>query len=201
MNLLNIDEWTWDADLLDATAPDLAKRLPAVVDGNSTAGTVADYFVQKFGFSAGTPITVFTGDNPSSLVGMGASRPGRLVISLGTSDTFFAAMPSVQADPNGCGHVFGNPTGGSMSLQCFVNGSLAREGVKDHFGYDWAQFTEALESTPRVTTAMSCCRSTAPRSAPAWTPPRPSCGAMPPSSAGSSQPPPFAPAWKVNLST
>ena len=148
MNLLNINEWSWDAELLEATAPDLAKRLPAVVDGGSTAGTLAAYFAQKFGFTAGTPITVFTGDNPSSLVGMGASRPGRLVISLGTSDTFFAAMPTVLADPNGCGHVFGNPTGGSMSLQCFVNGSLAREGVKDHFGYDWAQFTEALESTP-----------------------------------------------------
>lgn len=147
MNLLNVKEWSWDADLLDATAPDLEQRLPAVVGGGSTAGTVADYFVQKFGFSTGTPITVFTGDNPSSLVGMGASRQGRLVISLGTSDTFFAALPAELADPKGCGHVFGNPTGGSMSLQCFVNGSLAREGVKDHFGYDWAQFTEALEST------------------------------------------------------
>ena len=37
--------------------------------------------------------------------------------------------------------------GGSMSLQCFVNGSLAREAVKDRFGYDWGQFTEALENT------------------------------------------------------
>ncbi|NBB78357.1 MAG: carbohydrate kinase, partial [Verrucomicrobia bacterium] len=148
MNLLNINDWAWDADLLEATAPDLAGRLPTVVDGGSTAGTLADYFVQKFGFAAGTPVTVFTGDNPSSLVGMGASRPGRVVISLGTSDTFFAAMPSVQADPEGYGHVFGNPAEGSMSLQCFVNGSLAREGVKDHFGYDWAHFTEALESTP-----------------------------------------------------
>ena len=35
-----------------------------------------------------------------------------------------------------------------MSLQCFVNGSLAREEVKDKFGYDWGQFTTALSSTP-----------------------------------------------------
>jgi xylulokinase len=79
---------------------------------------------------------------------MGASKPGKLVISLGTSDTFFAAMPSVVTDPHGCGHVFGNPTGGSMSLQCFVNGSLAREEVKDKFGYDWDQFTAAFKKTP-----------------------------------------------------
>jgi xylulokinase len=57
-------------------------------------------------------------------------------------------MPGVVADPQGCGHVFGNPAGGSMSLQCFVNGSLAREEVKDKFGYDWGQFTAALSNTP-----------------------------------------------------
>ena len=79
---------------------------------------------------------------------MGASKPGKLVISLGTSDTFFAAMPEVVADPQGCGHVFGNPATGSMSLQCFVNGSLAREAVRDKFGYDWDQFTTAIEQTP-----------------------------------------------------
>jgi xylulokinase len=148
MNLLNIQTWSWDEELLAATAPGLGSKLPTVQPGQTTAGQIAPYFVEKFGFNPGTPITVFTGDNPSSLVGMGASRPGKLVISLGTSDTFFAAMPEVVADPNGYGHVFGNPNGGSMSLQCFVNGSLAREAVKDKFNYDWDQFSAAFTNTP-----------------------------------------------------
>ncbi|MGJ8641625.1 MAG: xylulokinase [Opitutaceae bacterium] len=147
MNLLNIFSWKWDTELLDATAPGLYSKLPEVVQGATQTGAIASYFVEKFGFKAGLPITVFTGDNPSSLVGMGASQPGKLVISLGTSDTFFAAMPDVVADPNGCGHVFGNPARGSMSLQAFVNGSLARENVKDKFGYDWDAFTQAFEKT------------------------------------------------------
>jgi xylulokinase len=148
MNLLNIHDWSWDADLLAATAPDLAGRLPAIRPGTTLAGEIAPYFVKKFGFAPGTPVTVFTGDNPSSLVGMGASKPGKVVVSLGTSDTFFAAMPGVVADPDGYGHVFGNPAGGSMSLQCFVNGSLAREAVRDRFGYDWAAFLAAFARTP-----------------------------------------------------
>ncbi|WP_018970458.1 xylulokinase [Rubritalea marina] len=147
MNLLNIQSWEWDAELLQATAPELASKLPAVAHGDHCVGDVATYFIEKFGFSAGTKVTVFTGDNPSSLVGMGASTPGKCVISLGTSDTFFAAMPEVVADPAGCGHVFGNPSGGSMSLQCFVNGSLAREEVKDKFQYDWDAFTQAFSNT------------------------------------------------------
>jgi len=147
MNLLNITEWDWDSDLVEATAPQLKKKLPNVVPGKTTVGKISEYFCSKYGFKTGTPVTVFSGDNPSSLVGIGASTPGKLVISLGTSDTFFAAMPQVITDPEGCGHVFGNPTGGSMSLQCFVNGSLAREAVKDKFDYSWQAFTAAFEKT------------------------------------------------------
>jgi xylulokinase len=70
------------------------------------------------------------------------------VISLGTSDTFFAAMPSPKTDPNGFGHVFGNPAGGFMSLICFRNGSLAREALRDRLGVDWSAFDcAALEKT------------------------------------------------------
>ena len=148
MNLLNVGSWDWDSDLLEATAPGLRAKLPAVKPGDTVVGGISHYFINKYGFSAAVPVTIFSGDNPSSLVGMGASQPGKLVVSLGTSDTFFAAMPSVVADPAGCGHVFGNPSGGSMSLQCFVNGSLAREAVKNKFHYDWDQFTQALTNTP-----------------------------------------------------
>lgn len=147
MNLMNIQSFDWDAELLEATAPDLKSKLPGLVPGNTSSGSLAPYFSEKYGFDSEVSISVFTGDNPSSLVGAGASAPGKVVISLGTSDTYFAAMPNVVSDPNGYGHVFGNPSGGSMSLQCFLNGSLAREAVKDHFNYDWDQFTEALTST------------------------------------------------------
>jgi len=147
MNLMNIEHWDWDPKLLHATAPDLVDKLPCVRPAKTQAGSLAPFFSKKFGLPAAIPVTLFTGDNPSSLVGMGASQPGKIVVSLGTSDTFFAAMPQVVADPHGCGHVFGNPMGGSMSLQCFVNGSLAREAVKDQFHFDWDQFTTALEHT------------------------------------------------------
>mgnify|MGYP006302085599 CR=1 FL=1 len=35
-----------------------------------------------------------------------------------------------------------------MSLICFKNGSLARERVRDAFGYDWKEFSAALRRTP-----------------------------------------------------
>ncbi len=148
MNLLNLASLGWDKQLLDATAPSLMEKLTTPAAATAIQGTVSAYFVEKFGLSATCRCALFTGDNPASLVGMGATSPGNVVISLGTSDTFFAAMPGPKTDPNGFGHVFGNPAGGFMSLICFRNGSLAREALRDKLGLDWSAFDlEALATT------------------------------------------------------
>jgi xylulokinase len=139
MNLLNLKTLQWDQAIAEATAPGLIKKLPPVVPGGTLAGKLHPYF-QRYGFGQDVQVAVWTGDNPSSLVGTGASKFGRAVISLGTSDTFFAAMNTFKTDPDGCGHVFGNPAGGFMCLICFKNGSLAREKVKDECGADWDYF-------------------------------------------------------------
>ncbi|MGJ8642728.1 MAG: xylulokinase [Luteolibacter sp.] len=148
MNLLNLRELDWDSGLLDATAEGLGGRLPSLSSCLTSQGTVSSYFVEKYGFSADCTVCPFTGDNPASLVGMGATSPGQIVISLGTSDTFFAAMPEAKTDPQGFGHVFGNPAGGFMSLICFRNGSLAREALRDELGVGWDAFdTGSLQQT------------------------------------------------------
>ena len=149
MNLANIHAWRWDDDLTKATAPDLIDKLPPLKPSATVVGTVAEYFQKKYGFSPEARVVAFTGDNPSSLIGMGAGTPGRVVISLGTSDTLFAAMEDCRTDPQGFGHVFGNPTGRYMSLLCFRNGSLARENVRDRLGASWEDFeVDGLSATP-----------------------------------------------------
>ncbi len=150
MNLLNLAAADWSQDLLDATAPGLREKLTAPVAGSTQAGPISGYFVEKYGFAADCVVMPFSGDNPCSLVGMGAVDPGTAVISLGTSDTLFAAMSSPVTDPKGYGHVFGNPAGGFMSLVCFKNGSLAREAVVDRIGSpDWDAFADmVLHQTP-----------------------------------------------------
>ncbi len=148
MNLMSLSKLGWDTDLLAATAPNLCSKLLPPAAATSVQGEVSGYFSQKYGISAACRVALFTGDNPASLVGMGATTPGNVVISLGTSDTFFAAMPGPKTDPAGFGHVFGNPAGGFMSLICFRNGSLAREALRDSLGLDWAAFDrEALAAT------------------------------------------------------
>ena len=157
MNLLNLQTLEWDADVCSFVASDLLEKLPRVhgrgkacpshgterrLAGDRQPYRLAPRFA-KFGLRPGIPVAPFTGDNPASLVGCGAEEPGCAVISLGTSDTFFAAMPEFRTDPDGFGHVFGNPCGGFMSLSCFKNGSLARDRVRRECGVDWRFFDEA----------------------------------------------------------
>ncbi|HRR32640.1 MAG TPA: FGGY family carbohydrate kinase [Kiritimatiellia bacterium] len=146
MNLLNLRTLTWDEEIAAFTAPGLPAKLPRV--GSGVAGGLHAYFA-KYGLRPGTPVAVWTGDNPASLVGTGAWRAGVAVVSLGTSDTFFAALDAFRTDPDGCGHVFGNPAGGFMSLACFKNGSLARDRVRQEAGASWDFFdNKAFALTP-----------------------------------------------------
>ena len=154
MNLLNLRTLDWDGEICDFVAPGLLKKLPRIHrpgrrgDGGAPLCRLAPRFAE-FGLRPGIPVAPFTGDNPASLVGCGAEKPGCAVISLGTSDTFFAAMPEFRTDPAGFGHVFGNPAGGFMSLACFKNGSLARDRVRRECGVDWKFFDEtAFGMTP-----------------------------------------------------
>lgn len=148
MNLMDIRERDWSSLALEATAPDLASKLPDIAPSTTIVGKVSPYFVQRFGVNPEASVVAWSGDNPCSLIGVGLVRPGQVAISLGTSDTLFGFMPELRVDPAGEGHVFGAPTGDYMSLICFKNGSLAREKVRDRFGFDWLAFDEALAASP-----------------------------------------------------
>ncbi len=146
MNLMDIARKTWAPAALAATAPDLSTRLPDIREPWTVAGTLAPYWVRRYGFPPAR-VVAWSGDNPCSLVGVGLGTESRVAISLGTSDTLFGPMPEPRLDPSGAGSVFGAPTGEYLGLVCFKNGGLARERVAREHGLDWGAFSAALRST------------------------------------------------------
>ena len=147
MNLMDLDTRSWWPPAVDATAPDLARRLPIVRPSWTPAGTLAPYWRARYGLPAARVI-VWSGDNPCSLIGTGLVREGQLGISLGTSDTVCGMMRALRIHDAGIGYVSASPTGDYMGTTVFKNGSLARERVRDQYGMNWAAFSEALRSTP-----------------------------------------------------
>ena len=146
-NLMDLQSGAWWQRAIDATAPGLAAKLPAIAPSWTIAGTLSSYWQTRYGLPAAN-VVVWSGDNPCSLIGVGLVREGRVAISLGTSDTVFGLMTQPRVDPGGTGHVFGAPTGDFMGLTCFSNGSLARERVRDAYGLTWADVSHILETTP-----------------------------------------------------
>ena len=128
--------------------PRTLRTLVQSASSGQVIGRVSSYFVKKYGLNPEALATVWTGDNPASVIGLGLIEPGQVAISLGTSDTFFGSMQKCRTDAHGEGHVFGSPAGGYMTLICFKNGSLAREKVRELYGIaDWKKFGDRLTQT------------------------------------------------------
>ena len=147
-NLMDIRTRRWSPKALAATAAGLDGKLLPIVPSTKTVGCISPYFVERYGFDPGCKILPFSGDNPCSLIGMGLVEPGRVALSLGTSDTLFACMEEPRTSDEGEGAVFASPDGTNyMALICFLNGSLAREAVRQAHGLDWEGFNRALQAT------------------------------------------------------
>jgi xylulokinase len=150
MNLMDLVTRDWWDEAVRVTAPDLREKLPRIAPSSTVVGTLSPYWRDRYGFPPARVIA-WSGDNPCSLIGTGLVKEGRVAISLGTSDTVFGLMREPRVDATGTGHVFGAPTGDYMGLTCFLNGSLARERVRNDLGMTWAAFSQALSGTPPST--------------------------------------------------
>lgn len=148
-NLMDIWLRQWSPQAMEATAPGLAAKLLPIIQATQIAGMISPYFVERYGFAADCAVLPFSGDNPCSLIGLGLVEPGRVALSLGTSDTLFACMDAPRVSEEGEGALFASPDDEHyMALICFLNGSLAREAVRDRHRLDWEGFTQALRDTP-----------------------------------------------------
>ena len=147
-NLANIRTGRWSRRALGATAPGLRRKLPDLFRGDVCLGKVSPYLVRRYGFSPETDVIIGTGDNPSSLAGLGlVGDTSRHAVSLGTSDTYFGYLPRLGKSRTSEGHIFGAADGRAMFLLCFKNGSLAREAVKNQHRLSWDDFSEILLKT------------------------------------------------------
>jgi xylulokinase len=170
MNLMDVLSCKWNDSLLEACGgPELRTKIgPEPVTGGTILGTIADYFVKRWGFNQGgcnvlmcnsidfnvfaeCLIAPFTGDNPASVIAL--SAPGDAVLSLGTSTTFLLSIPPADTPPKRftTSHLLSHPTDASaqIAMLCYKNGALAREKVRDAYANkNWDRFNELVESTP-----------------------------------------------------
>lgn len=156
MNLYDIPNRKYNEKLADLISSNsngasyLLKRLGEEVvkcDEPISMGSIASYFVDKYGFNNNCTIFPFTGDNLATICSLPLEK-NDVLVSLGTSTTVLVITDQYHPSPNY--HLFIHPTIPKyyMGMICFSNGSLAREKIRDAINgdssNDWSKFNEAL---------------------------------------------------------
>nr|WP_055501959.1 xylulokinase [Nonomuraea pusilla] len=111
-------------------SPDL---LPRVLPHGAAAGTVQN--LPDLPVAAGALVAAGTGDNMAAALGLGL-RPGRPVLSLGTSGTVYAVSARRPADPTGVVAGFADARDAWLPLACTLNCTLAVDRIAGLLGRD-----------------------------------------------------------------
>jgi xylulokinase len=143
-SLMNYSKREWDTDLLNAAAGGLAggsaalkSKLTPVAHPLSLAGTVASWFVQKYGFSSEARVLIGSGDNPQSKVLVEGD-----LLSLGTSFVMMVDTAGI-VDGRGWGNAMYDGVGRPFLFGCRTNGALVWDGLRKRAGLGGKDFAVA----------------------------------------------------------
>lgn len=146
---LNVLGGEYDDAALAAVAPDLENRVPPLMATDAVAGGVTGTSSAKLGVPQDTPVSAGGGDNMMSAIGAGATRPGPVICSLGTSATLFTCTETNDPDPSGAVAAFrasstreagGSP--GHLPLVCLMNCTAPLEELRVLTGASHRELTE-----------------------------------------------------------
>jgi len=139
---------TFDRAAMAAIDPALANMLPPLRGAGEFAGRLSAAGATLLGLAAGIPVATGGGDNMLAAIGAGATRPGVVVVSLGTSGTIFTRTDAPVLDPEGLIAPFCSSDGAWLPLLCVMNCTGVAEAVVALTGLDHAALTAAAREVP-----------------------------------------------------
>jgi xylulokinase len=123
-----------DAKLAGIVDKDLLRKLPTVLPSNAIVGYLSQRYLKilKLPLSTLIPVSVGSGDNMCSALGVGCVKPGQVVMSLGTSGTIFG-VSNHPAPSNTPVAPFCDAADRHLPLACIMSCT----GVLQHFLKHW----------------------------------------------------------------
>jgi xylulokinase len=153
MALMNYQRKRWSDTLLQAVSAGLPggkhalfRKLPTITLPDSVVGTIAAYFVRKYGFSPDCLIAAGSGDNPQSKVLVGGD-----LLSLGSSFVNMVSTNGKTLDLSGAACAMYDGVGRPFMFGCRTNGALVWDRVRALYGMtkdDYQPAEAALQRTP-----------------------------------------------------
>ena len=153
MSLMNYRRKQWSDTLLHAASQGLPggkkafrAKLPVIAAPDAIVGTIAAYFVRKYGFSSACLIAAGSGDNPQSKVLISGD-----LLSLGSSFVNMVATDGKTLDMSGAACAMYDGVGRPFLFGCRTNGALVWDQVRALYGMskeDYAPAEASLRQTP-----------------------------------------------------
>jgi xylulokinase len=101
---LDIAKRDWSEELVHATGLTLS-QLPKLYEGSDITGHLNAELASRWGMGE-VPIIAGGGDNAAGAVGVGITKPGQAMLSLGTSGVYFAVSDGYISNPESALHSF-----------------------------------------------------------------------------------------------
>ncbi len=156
-SLMNYRRRQWSDELLEAISRNLPggkaalrRKLPALAAPDAVVGTIAAYFIQKYGFAEDCLIAAGSGDNPQSKVVVGGD-----LLSLGTSFVNMVATDGKAVDMSGAASAMYDGVGRPFMFGCRTNGALVWDQVRALYGMDRENYAPAEAALPQTPPGQS----------------------------------------------
>ncbi|MDO6763263.1 xylulokinase [Agarivorans sp. 1_MG-2023] len=101
---LDVAKRDWSEEILAATGLSRA-NMPELFEGSEVTGNLKPELAERWGMPA-VPLVAGGGDNAAGAVGVGITKPGQAMLSLGTSGVYFAVSDGYLSNPESALHSF-----------------------------------------------------------------------------------------------
>ena len=136
MSLMNYRSKTWDPALLAATGQGLPgdveafqSKLPTLARPDSIVGSLAAYYIEKYGFEGRCAVIAGSGDNPQAKVPVAGD-----LLSLGTSFVNMVSTDGDTLDPEGFANAMYDGINRPFMFGCRTNGAMVWDAVRNNYG-------------------------------------------------------------------
>ena len=149
--VFNAETRTHDPKLAAIIDENLIHKLPTVLPSNAVAGYLTKRYLKilRMPLLASIPVSVGSGDNMCSALGVGCVKPGQVVLSLGTSGTLYG-VSDTPAPTNTPIAPFCDATGRHLPLACVMSCT----GVLQHFLKHWCKDKMTHEAASALAAAV-----------------------------------------------
>jgi sugar (pentulose or hexulose) kinase len=133
---------------IEAIDPDLAGKLPRMIDGDRSAGTLQLSAARQLDLNTEVLVSAGGGDNMMGAIGTGNTRPGVITASFGTSGTIYACAEKPVVDPSGEIAAFCDSTNRWLPLLCTMNVTTATEMMRIAAGWTHEKYSATVSRIP-----------------------------------------------------